>query len=481
MSLARATSNGPRLVLPLWVPAALIAVAVAVAIGDPSPERLTILAVLLGAGVLAAAALAPLAGYLVLVASCVMSVVVSVGSGERNVMPFDVLLIPLIFACLPAWLRRTPVSIVRTDERRTAMDEATRRFTRSAWMYAVIAAGSLLVTVAMGNPSGAFDSGLKLGRAVQGMLMFGIGMVCIRDERSLRRVVSALVAGGLLLSLVNLAGFVFAPITSDNTLRRAGMTWFMNERGWSTADPNEAAIGLLLLWVVLLARQSHRARPWGWIMMALTLVFMMLTQSRSGLLAWIVFSVLAWRKLPRRFLVTGLLAVLVLAPFVATIWWERMLRTLSGDRGSFEVYTTFVRIYGWFAAGRMFVAHPLVGVGYLGFRHFSDRYNDLGLMLGTCENMYLEVATGMGLIGLIVFLRLIWRTMALGDVVAKHAPPDSWAAKMARLHKPYLLALAASNLTGDNWVGLVGIAQVAVWCALLVRAGQLSLDSRPPS
>jgi len=475
MSLLPAIARRPRIAVPLWVLGAGIALVAAIGIGDPSPEHLMLLGAVMALGILVAGVLAPLAGYQVLVASSVMLVVVSVGSGERNVLAFDVLLLPLIAGTGMAWITRRHPHAIATSLGRAELDRATRRFTDGAWLYIAVAAASLLVTVVMGETGGAFDSGLKLGRAVEGMLMFGIGMACIRDERGIGKVAGALVAGGLMFAAINFAGLVTQPLTSDNTIRRAGMTWFVNEPGWSIADPNEAGIALLLLWVVLMARQIHRPRVFGWVMMALALVLLVLTQSRSGLLAWLAFTVMTWKRMPRRALVLGVLGVAIVAPFVTTIWWDRMARTVSGDRGSFEVYTTLVRVYGWLAAGRMFADHPLFGVGYLGFRHFSDRYNELGLVLGTCENIFLEVATGMGIIGLAVFLRGLWRTLALGDAVARHAPPGSLAATLARLHKPYLIAIVISNLTCDNWVGLVGMAQTAVWCALLVRAGQLSL------
>jgi hypothetical protein len=36
------------------------------------------------------------------------------------------------------------------------------------------------------------------------------------------------------------------------------------------------------------------------------------------------------------------------------------------------------------------------------------------------------------------------------------------------------------NLTGDNFVGMLTLAQVSVWCALLVRVGQLSVQEGAP-
>ncbi len=482
MSASPATTLRRPLAIPLWWLGALAALGVALGVADPSPENRLLLGGVLAAGTLIATAAAPLAGYLTLVASCVMLVVVSVGTGEHNVMPFDVLLPPLIavtaLGALARRLGRRGPAPLETVPARAELQRATRRFTDGVWLYVAFAAASLVLTVSMGATAGAANSALKLARGVEGMLMFGIGMTLVRDERGLDGIATALTVGGLLFAAVNLAALALAPLTSDNTIRRAGMTWFMNEPDWSIADPNEAGIALLLLWVVLLARQIHRPRPLTWILMAITLALLVLTQSRSGLLAWITFTVLTWRQLPRRALVLGALAVLVAAPFVASVWWVRMARTLSGERGSFEVYTTLVRVYGWFAGVRMFLDHPLAGVGYLGFRHFSSRYNDLGLVLGTCENYFLETATGMGLIGLFLLLRALWRTAALGTVVGRLAPPGSFAATLARLHRPYLVALAVSNLTCDNWTGLVGLAQTAVWCVLLVRAGQLAIADR---
>jgi hypothetical protein len=40
-----------------------------------------------------------------------------------------------------------------------------------------------------------------------------------------------------------------------------------------------------------------------------------------------------------------------------------------------------------------------------------------------------------------------------------------------------MLALMAANLTGDNFMGMVGLAQLAIWCALLIRSGHLSVSS----
>jgi hypothetical protein len=463
---------------PLWAAGAAIALIVGLGVGDPSPDHIVWLAALVGTAVLLMTAIWPGRGYLVLVGSSVMVIAVSIADGAVTVMPFDVLLLPLLaITALTGSIGGT--AEVRRLERGPSHDmlrRATKRFTDSIWLYVLLALASLGITVALGQPAGALNSLNKLFRAVEGMSMFGIGVAWMSGRRDLRLMIKAFMVGVLTFAVVNGIALVLAPITSDNVLRRAGMIWYVNESDWSIASANEAGIGLVLVWAVLLVSQRWRPRPYGWVLLGLTLAMLLLSQSRSGLLAWLVFTAMTWREVPRAAVVVAGIALALAAPFVTTVWWSRMSHTLFAERGSFEVYSSLIRVYGWQAAWRMFLDHPWFGVGYLGFRHFADRYNDLGLRLPTAESIFFETATGMGVVGLFVFLRAVGRTFALGRAVGASSRPGSLGATMARFHTPFIVASLVSNLTGDNWVGLVGLAQTACWCALLVRAGHLSVD-----
>ena len=50
---------------------------------------------------------------------------------------------------------------------------------------------------------------------------------------------------------------------------------------------------------------------------------------------------------------------------------------------------------------------------------------------------------------------------------------------LARFNTPLLIGLLVVNVTGDNFIGMVGLGQLALWSAMLVRAGHLALDARP--
>ena len=199
------------------------------------------------------------------------------------------------------------------------------------------------------------------------------------------------------------------------------------------------------------------------------------TQSRSGLLAMLVFGLLTARRLPRRYLLLGLVIfglVLLLAPHT---FWMRMTRSLTLQKGSFEVYTGVIRVFGYVGSLRAFLHNWLFGVGYLAGRYVSDRYNELRIVGLVSENYFLETAVGMGIIGISVMVRWIVRLFQLGRAIERVTPPGTLGHALARVHTPIVIATMTVCLTGDHWVGMVGIGQLALWCALLTRAGHLAV------
>ena len=69
---------------------------------------------------------------------------------------------------------------------------------------------------------------------------------------------------------------------------------------------------------------------------------------------------------------------------------------------------------------------------------------------------------------------LVWAIVELfrlGHTVGRSAPRGTLAHHMARFHAPLLTAILVANMTGDNLVGTVSVAQLAMWTAVLVRAG----------
>lgn len=454
--------------------AAVGIVAIAACVGNPTRATITVL----GLGIAVAAAVAisarPFAGYLLMIGSSIALVVVTVLPG-RAVNAFDALLLPVLAGTW--WGRaRTEAHASDATERGAAHDEIRRagRGLASATIAFYVAAGlSLVQTVLMGNPEGAFNSALHLIRAVQGLLIFPIGLIWLRSESQVRAVIGTVLIGVALLALGNTAVIV------AGDFHRAGMTWFANEPELSLTDPNEAATAMILVWGLLLARQATTPSFANLALMPVVLALLVLTQSRSGLLSWTVFSVISLRRAHWGYLVGLAVLVIGAVPLLPGHYIERISRTLVFERGSFEAYSSLTRIYSWRAAWDVFREHPFFGVGYLGFRHFSHGYNELRAVLTTAENLFLEVASGMGIVGLVLLGLVLGRMIQLGRVVRRTAPRGTFAYHMAGLHLPFVASLMVAGLTGDNLFGMVGLAQLALWNVLLLRSGHVALARFP--
>ncbi|MEO5617974.1 MAG: O-antigen ligase family protein [Candidatus Eisenbacteria bacterium] len=391
-------------------------------------------------------------------------------TGQRAINPIDLLMPPVLVAGLIGSARRRArrEDAAGSPLANPAIRMATQRLVRCVWAFYGVAALSLVALGMRGNVGGALDSGLLLFRAIQGVLFFAMGIWWMRDERGIQVTERALQVGGWALVLAN-TWFILTMHIS-----RAGVAWVVNDPAWPMSSPNEAAISLLILWAILNARPETRRSPMRILLMGACLIMLILTQSRSGLLAWLVYNLLTVRWWRMRSLAAVVAVLVPLAIFAPEKYMSRLSRTLALDGGSFEAFTSIIRFYDWNTALRVFLAHPLIGVGYMGYRFVSDDYNDFRLQFGTAESYYLEVAADMGIAGVITLGLALFALWRVGKVVRSVTPPGSHGHELARRHGPLLLALMVSNLTGNNFVGLVGLAQIALWTALLVRAGHLS-------
>lgn len=445
-----------------------LCVALGVSIGYPTPLGRTLVGLLAGVCVLAVPFYRPATALQIVAGSSVMLIVWVVGYGYTlNV--YDVLLPPLVVI----WLLSGEWSAARvaTGDRAILLT-AESKLVHAVFWYFGIAASSLSLIVFRNGLAEAAESGIVLVRGFQGVLLFGLGRWLIRREKDVHHIVAAMLIGGLVFALVSVLA------VGSGSVRRAGLIWFANEPLWSIGSPNEAAIAMLILWALLLARQVVRPQVRNVVMLAIALVMLVMTQSRSGLLSLVAFTALCVRVTHWRAILTTGLLLAAAVPFVPGWYWERMARTLVLERGSFEAFSSLVRLYGWQAAWHVFLDHPIVGVGFLGFRTMSDNYNSLGLSLYTTESIFLEAATGMGVIGLTALIIAIVRLYQVGRAVEKVAPPGTLAAGMARFHAPLITGFVVGNLTGDNWIGLVCLAQTSLWCAMLVAAGERSIEAR---
>lgn len=392
-------------------------------------------------------------------------------SGSRGTSLLDVLLPTVLFT---SWL------LAPRDGTRGA-DPAPGHgdLVMSAVFYYVVALFSIALLAGRGAVAEALDTLGALFRSIQAASLFYVVRRNVRGWGDVRLVRDALLGGIFLAAVVNLpavlllglpragAGLVLNTQSAD----RAAVSWTIGGVPVVITSPNELAVACILVWALLLALPSRLLpRLLG---LGLSFFLLLATQSRSGLAAWATLVLVYGMRKGRRALLLLPLAGAASLYLLPHDLFGRVLRTVVVDRGSYEVYTAFIRLFSWQTALDVFLANPLFGVGYMGFRFVSHDYNALGLRMATVENFFLETAVGMGVLGLAALALVAVACVRLGRSAMRRSEPGSPAYRLGEVTPAFLLAIAVGNMTGDNLIGLQNGAQFAIFLALLSRAAEL--------
>jgi hypothetical protein len=400
--------------------------------------------------------------------------VLPIFGGHRGLNPIDIF---LPSAVIGAWLfvpRR-----VATGAPSLALERARDRLARAMCIYLGLAVVSLIGCALAGNPGGALDSMLLLSRDFEAVFLFWAMDRLLDGEADVRRS-ALLLGGGLMFALVlNLSTMVLFHLPRAGAIWVYGepsgnvVSWNVGPGRWVATNPNELAMGCLMACALFLAVPLGKWR--GRVLFTGTVVLLLATLSRSGLLSFLILVVLhtVQRRRWRLWLIP--LVLLLAFPVLPSDIRLRILRTLTMAHGSFEVYTSVIRVYSWITAFKVFLAHPFLGVGYIGFRFVSQHFNNFGFALGTAENFYLETASGMGVIGLAAVAWVVVSLVRLLRLVRRLAPPGTTAYRLAGIGPAFLVGAAVSNWTADYLIGMLGILQMCVFFALLVVSAREAL------
>lgn len=452
------------------VAGAVIALSLGLAAGHPSPAILTWAVTAAGLAIMGAALVLPFAALLVLAASTILFMTYDLPGGQ-GINLFDFLLPCVLAASVLGHARR---DALEADRRLTGTghDElrlATRRLISAVIAFYGVAALSIVGMALAGRTATVPTSAFTLIRAIQGLLLFPLGMWWFRSERRIHWAIVAMLVGGVLLTVVD------SIMLGTGKVGRAGMTWYLNPTDQPIGGPNEAASTILVLIALLLVRQSMANRVRNLLLLGVSLGMLVATASRSGVLAFGAFTAMVMPRARARWIVLAVIAFAAAIPFIPQDYWTRLGRTLVLERGTFEAYTSLIRVYCWKTAFAVFLDNPLLGVGYVGFSTVSGAYGELRLMGNPAENYFLETASGMGVPGLIALGVVIVRLFQLGSCVRRHAPPGTLAHVMGRYHAPMLIGQLIVNLTGANLVAMVVLGQMSLWMAMMVRSTHMAL------
>jgi O-antigen ligase len=175
-------------------------------------------------------------------------------------------------------------------------------------------------------------------------------------------------------------------------------------------DPNDLALTLLMpagfLLVATLDPQM-KSRSFFALLALLALGGIVSTLSRGGMLGLALCGYFAMRTRIRSRLVIG---SVVAVGLVGVLLFSGITERQSGAVGHEGMDESAQgRLDAWKAGGRMFIRHPLFGVGFGRFAENFDAYANNPVFWGYHEthNSYIKVASESGLAGLVPFMALI--------------------------------------------------------------------------
>lgn len=287
-----------------------------------------------------------------------------------------------------------------------------------------------------------------------------LSMELRQSRNSIERIMLALLAAGLLLSLAS--PFVVQWNALKLGLPSAGLYERFTLQVANPVNPNVMAGLLAPLLLLALGRLVFDWRSLSRLERALALAFvllggavLLLTQSRGGWLGLLaglaVLLCLAGRR-GRWILLAGALVAILL---VARLGFERLAAVLASSPGLGGLEG---RLEVWSRALAMIHDFPFTGIGLGGFTLVSDRlYPFFAYLPGTVEhahNLYLQVAVDLGLPGLAA-----WLGLAAGGLYCAGR-----AFRQARLSAtPGLAGLAAGLLAAQAAFLAHGLIDAVLW------------------
>lgn len=306
--------------------------------------------------------------------------------------------------------------------RRERLVAAAQNWWLGLFVLAVLASGFVAV-----SPRRTLAGIMRLARV---LMLYPIVINVVKSERDLRQVIWAYLLSGLICTLYGIITYHFAPHLIDAEGRISG----------TMDDPNEFAAAMLTRIPLALELFLLDKRRWPRAILALiagaSVYGIVLSGSRSGLLALAV-AFLFFVSNRKRKVWTLAIAIAVMAlAFVA-------MPSQSRERMGLEPATqgtalaSINRRWTYQVLGmQLFQKHPVLGIGLDGFaaaygrsvyRFLQDTHVER-----VAHNTYLEIAVGVGLVGLVPLLGLLITSMLDARKVAQKAARPSGLTAIAK-------------------------------------------------
>ncbi len=405
--------------------------------------------VLVGGGVMTLIALLPGFGLLVLpVATPFLSWT------PRIPVPGVNALNVLLFTVFTSWALR----------RVFARERVVRRGRMGLLLVGIVGLAGLSIVRGAAFPTGYAYDGIEaawgLLRCAMTFAVYFLVLWMARGPRDRRRLTWAVVVGLLAESIITIS-------------------YGRNGRGGraigSFGQPNELGAFLAMFTAFAVAQLPAARRWWTRLLLAGTGVAgacaLVMTVSRGAVLA-LAAALLYVGLRSSRILTAVVIAVLLTSPLWAPDYLkERMMGTQVATEDSDEMElegSAQLRVDTWRAVMSVVSAHPLDGVGFSGLAAVLP---DVGTAMGvevkdTAHNTYLRFLGEMGILGLALFLTLLWRCWSMAHegmrLAAERADRQLGLGLAAAT-----LALAVSCAFGDRFFSILIAGNFWMVCALV--------------
>jgi O-antigen ligase len=293
----------------------------------------------------------------------------------------------------------------------------------------------------------------KAGRYLTvNLFIFFATMLFIGDSNKLKNLLTVIAFSGFILAIISVAyiGFVGMETISRFTLPGQNPIWFARGLGMSL---------LAALFLLELAKKRYQKfLLTAFIFLLLFVIY--ITASRGPLLALLIVLFLYFFLLQRKklsllkalslFLVAFFSLKLFLA-FAPGQIWNRMANLFSG----FDI-TTFHRLRAFDAAKDLFLDNPLIGIGTGGFGQFH--------IFAYPHNIFLELASELGILGVLPFLVMVLCAAYLGIRLLKSKISSALESNLSKVFFAiFVFSLINSQFSGDIrgnyelWFSVAGI------------------------
>ena len=326
---------------------------------------------------------------------------------------------------------------------------------------------SVLTAAFTFGPAFVLDAIDDVKRWLEGFLIFFAFLHLLRDGAMARRVVVYMMLGSLVA--LGLGGQEWLDKRLMDTIEKArllGPQLQPNDFGAFLVYGAAPFLGVFLT-------QLPRIRAWLAVPYFLLLARILLaTFSRGAFIGMAAAGVAAAWVRGRLFLVAmAILAAGLLAwmpELVPESLQARMGSTATMEGGEELDASSQTRLVLWKAAVAMTLESPVLGKGFKAFPLLKANYTEVDVHESDNHNMFLYVASQMGIPALLVFLGLLWRTYRLGTAVHR-AGGDPFRRAIGMGGAALAVGVVGVNLFGSRMTDIAVDAYFWIYLAVLAH------------